>query len=229
MEVPYRRIATEEAFTTADILRESEKIFRAESIDEPGFYSHMGYYLNSTSERAMSVLRRLQDIGDGRLKDMDDTGIDVQILSLAHPGVQVFEAPLARSLARSSNDELAQAVRDNPDRFAGLAAVAPQLQKRLQVNSTVRSINWVLRGRSSIPYGGASIFDYSKFWPIFEAAEALDVPIYLHPTNPPAAMIGPFLERVSMRPYTDSQSRQRCTCCVSSSPAFSTAFHDSGS
>jgi len=57
---------------------------------------------------------------------MDATGIDLQILSLTCPGVQIFDAATACALARSSNDLLAEAIRRHPTRFAGLAAIAPQ-------------------------------------------------------------------------------------------------------
>jgi 2,3-dihydroxybenzoate decarboxylase len=57
---------------------------------------------------------------------MDATGIDLQILSLTSPGVQIFDAATATSLARSANDQLAEAVAAHPDRYAGLAAIAPQ-------------------------------------------------------------------------------------------------------
>ena len=192
---PYMRIATEEAFTTADVLSASARALEDHLIDEPGFYSHMGYYLHSTSERAVGVMRRLQDIGAGRLQDMDDTGIALQILSLAHPGVQIFDAPTAIALARSANDELSEAIQKHPDRFAGLAAIAPQAPDQA-AQELARSVsNLGLKGAIINSHTQGEYLDDSKFWPIFEAAESLDVPIYLHPTNPPASMIGPFLER----------------------------------
>src|SRR6185436_17145410 len=68
----------------------------------------------------------LLDIGAGRIAHMDSIGLDMHVLSLTSPGVQVFETGLATRLAAESNDALAAAVRAHPTRFAGLAAIAPQ-------------------------------------------------------------------------------------------------------
>ena len=69
---------------------------------------------------------RLTDLDAGRIAHMDETGIDMQVISITSPGVQVLEAGLATELAAHANDHLSQAVKRHPDRFAGLAAVAPQ-------------------------------------------------------------------------------------------------------
>lgn len=189
------RIATEEAFATQDVLKEMAKIIETHSVDEPGFYSLMGHYMTSKSERALQIISRLTDLGDGRLQDMDDTGIAMQVLTLTSPGVQVFDAATATALAASSNDELAAAVKEHPDRFVGLAAIAPQ--------DPGRAADELRRGVTQLGLKGAVVnshtrgeyLDDPKFWEIFEAAEALNVPIYLHPVTPPKAMIGPFLDR----------------------------------
>ncbi|RPH45055.1 MAG: amidohydrolase, partial [Lysobacterales bacterium] len=88
-----------------------------------------------------------------------------------------------------------EAVRRHPDRFAGLAAVAPQ--------DPAAAAKELERGVTSLGLKGAIInshtlgeyLDDTKFWDIFAAAEALKVPIYLHPNTPSAGMIAPFLER----------------------------------
>ena len=102
------------------------KLLERRALDDPGFTSLWGFYLGSASPRATAIIERLQDLGDRRLRDMDDTGIDMQILSLTSPGVQVFDAATASALARDANDELAAAIASHPDRYAGLAAAAPQ-------------------------------------------------------------------------------------------------------
>ena len=56
--------------------------------------------------------------GDGRLADMDASGIDMQVLSLAVSGVEELDAATATALARDTNDTVAAAVRMHPDRFA---------------------------------------------------------------------------------------------------------------
>ncbi|HKD37747.1 MAG TPA: amidohydrolase family protein, partial [Pirellulales bacterium] len=53
--------------------------------------------------------------------------------------------------------------------------------------------------------------DDRKFWPIFEAAEALDVPVYNHPNTLPADMIGPLLScAASTAPFTDLPLNAAC-------------------
>ena len=122
----YRRIATEEAFVPPELHRMYRDLVASGSVDDPGFNSLIGYYLGHPSERARNVSERLQDLGDRRLADMDSAGIDMQILSLTSPGVQVLKADAAVAMARLANDRAADAVRRHPTRFAALAAVAPQ-------------------------------------------------------------------------------------------------------
>lgn len=86
----YRRIATEEAFITPELHRMYCDLVASGGVDDPGFNSVIGYYLGSPSERARNVSERLQDLGARRLADMDAAGIDMQIVSLTSPGVQVL-------------------------------------------------------------------------------------------------------------------------------------------
>jgi 2,3-dihydroxybenzoate decarboxylase len=126
---------------------------------------------------------------------MDDSGIAMQILSLTAPGVQVFDAPEATALARSFNDQLSEAILKRPDRFSGLAAIAPQdpTGAAKELERGVRQLG--LKGAIINSHTRGEYLDDSKFWPIFEAAEHLNVPVYIHPTTPPTSMIGPFIER----------------------------------
>lgn len=190
----YRRIATEEAFLTHDLLNQYKALLASGASHDPGFESLVGYYMTHPSERPTQVRERMLDLDDRRIADMDASGIDVQILSLTSPGVQVFDAPTAAALAASSNDELAAAVARHPGRYAGLAAVAPQdpggAAREMERGITKLGLKGVII--NSHTHG--EYLDHPKFSPIFEAAEALGVPIYLHPNTPPPAMIGPLIE-----------------------------------
>ena len=190
----YERIATEEAFAPADMLARYRRLIRDERIDDPGFVSLMGYFLFNDSTATNAVVERLQDLGDGRLADMDASGIDRQVVSLTAPGVQVFDRATAVALAAEYNDELAEAIARHPDRLAGLAAVAPQ-DPAAAANELERAVGRLgLKGAIVNSHTHGEYLDDEKFWPIFEAAEALDVPVYLHPQGPPKAMIAPLLE-----------------------------------
>jgi|SRR6185312_8891303 len=189
------RIAAEEAFAPPEILDEYRKILASGTANDPGFESLCGFYLGNPSPRIQEVIARMTDLGDRRLGDMDATGITRQILSLTAPGVQIFDAPLAVSLAREANDFLADAIRRHPARFSGLAAIAPQspAEAAKELERAVRRLN--LRGAIVNSHTRGEYLDDAKFWPIFETAEALDVPVYIHPSYLPDAMIQPFLER----------------------------------
>jgi 5-carboxyvanillate decarboxylase len=189
----YLRIATEEAFATPEIIKIWLDMIEA-GYDDRGFRSLWGFYGKATAERPRFILRALQDLGDSRIADMDASGVDRQIISLTAPGVQVLDADLARAQATLANDRLAQACANHPGRFSGLTAIAPQDPGHAAAE--------IERGKDQLGFCGVIInshtrgeyLDDPKFWDIFEAAEAVDTPIYLHPTTPPNAMIGPLLE-----------------------------------
>jgi 2,3-dihydroxybenzoate decarboxylase len=189
-KVDYRRIATEEAWVSPEILKRGLELVAQNPPDEPGFVSMWGKI-----EANKLLVSRLLDLGEQRLRDMDASGIDMQLLMLTAPGVQVFDAATANSLAVDSNDQLAEACRNHPDRFAGMAAVAPQ--------DPAAAAKEIERGMKLLDMKGIIInshtkgeyLDDEKFWEIFEAAEACDAPIYIHPRTPAPAMLQPYLER----------------------------------
>ncbi len=193
-KVPYKRIATEEAFATKELFAQFGKLLDS-GFRDPGFESLWGFYLRSEAERPQLIRARLLDLGARRLADMDETGIDVQVLSLTSPGVNMFEADVARAVSVSANDELAAAIARHPTRYAGLAAFAPQdpAHAAKEIERGVRKLG--LNGAIFNGHTRGEWLDDPKFWAIFEACEALDVPIYLHPTGPHADLIKPFLER----------------------------------
>jgi uncharacterized protein len=135
------------------------------------------------------LVGELCDLGDGRIAAMDAAGVDVQVLSLTSPGVEQLDVGEAVALARDSNDMLAEAVRNHQGRFAGFAALptpapeaaAEELERAVREHGFVGAlINGHSRGR---------YLDDASFWLILERAEALGVPIYLHPTPPPPPVV----------------------------------------
>ena len=139
-------------------------------------------------------MERITDLGARRLADMDASGIARQIVLLTAPGVQVFDAATGTSLARDANDELSEKTKRHPARYAALAAIAPQ-DPRGAVQELQRAIGLGFKGVVVNSHTQGSYLDEPKYWEIFEAAAALDVPLYIHPNTPPPAMIGPFLPR----------------------------------
>ncbi|KWV48510.1 amidohydrolase [Bradyrhizobium macuxiense] len=193
--VPYRRIATEEAWLPPEIASMYFDMVNSHVVTDPGFNSVWGFYTGNLTEGIQLLQRRLQSSGEERIADMDRLGIDMQILSLTQPGVQMFEPGTATSMARSSNDLLAEAIAKYPARFDGLAAIAPQqpAEAAKELERAVRKLK--LRGAIINSHTKGEYLDDPKFWDILEALQALDVPLYIHPTTPPPKMIEPFLER----------------------------------
>lgn len=190
----YRRIATEEAWAPPELINLYRQELADKAIDDPGFHSLWGFFAG-TSERANLLVDRIQDLGKRRIADMDATGIDMQVVSLTCPGVQLFDAATATALAGRFNDELAEGVRKHPTRFAGLAAIAP-LEPQRAAQELERAVSKLgLKGAIVNSHTRNEYLDDPKFWDIFAAAESLGVPIYLHPNTPSKAMIEPFLAR----------------------------------
>jgi predicted TIM-barrel fold metal-dependent hydrolase len=135
------------------------------------------------------IFEQLRDVGDGRIAEMDAAGIDMQVLSLNAPGVEHADVAEQVVIAQQSNDFLADVVKKNPTRFAAFASlpIATDEQAADELDRRVRQqgfkgalINGHTRGR---------YLDDKFFWPILECAEALNVPIYLHPTVPPKSVV----------------------------------------
>ena len=135
---------------------------------------------------------QLFDLGEGRLRDMDAAGIDVQVLSHCPPGAQVFDAESGAELARGVNDRLHGVVQAQPDRFAAFATL-PTRDPQGSATELARCVE-DLGFRGAMVHGltDGQFIDDRKFWPIFERAAALDVPIYLHPGFPHPAVVDAY-------------------------------------
>jgi 2,3-dihydroxybenzoate decarboxylase/5-carboxyvanillate decarboxylase len=186
-----RKIAVEEAFSIPEVAEGLKRVAQApgESSDLPlvrGIYDTQGGYAT------MKFLDGLLDVEDRRLKDMDANGVDMHVLSLTAPGVQMFDADTACELATLANDRLAAVIGRHPGRFAGLAAFAPQAPKRAvrEMERAIRDLK--LNGFILNSHTHSEYLDDPKYWPILEAAEALDRCIYIHPRGPADGLKGPM-------------------------------------
>jgi len=139
-------------------------------------------------ESPPAIAAKLNDLGAGRLADMDAAGIDMQVLSVAGDGLEKLDRDTGIAVARDINDMLANAVKSHPDRFAAFAvlpmqapdAAAAELERCVtKVGFKGALISGTINGR---------FLDNPVFQPVFAAAEKLDVPIYLHPAPPPPAV-----------------------------------------
>jgi 2,3-dihydroxybenzoate decarboxylase len=137
------------------------------------------------------IVKRLEDTGEARLKDMDAAGIDVQVLSHSAPSLQKI-ASGAAGLARRVNDRLAQIVATAPTRYAAFAAL-PTSDPAAAADELARCVE-TLGFKGAMIHGLAHghFIDDARYWPIFARAEALGVPIYLHPSMPHEAVIDAY-------------------------------------
>jgi 2,3-dihydroxybenzoate decarboxylase/5-carboxyvanillate decarboxylase len=188
-----RTIATEEAFSIPEVAKALGEVARgpSQSLDRllvAGIYASktgLGY-------DGMNFLEGLLDIEDRRLKEMDALGVDMHLLSLTAPGVQMFDADTATELAALANDYLAGICRKYPTRFAGLATFAPQSPKRAakEMERAIERLKFngfILNSHTNDEY-----LDDPKYWPALEAAEALDACIYIHPRAASYGFKGPL-------------------------------------
>lgn len=180
----YKRIGCEAAWTFPELVDAQLKLAETDWGKRQPYVAGMTRGIGA----AKDTQALLQDLGEGRIADMDSLGIHKQVLMLTAPGVQIFPVDEGTALAREANDRAAEAVRAHPDRFAALTAIAPQ-----DPDAAVKELE---RGIKELGFKGAIVnshingdyLDEKTYWPILEAAAALDVPIYIHPTPPPANM-----------------------------------------
>ncbi len=141
------------------------------------------HFVGIESTRDPELLKRLYDLGELRLKEMDEAGIDVQILSHGAPSAQKLTGSDAVALTRRVNDRLQAAVAANPKRFAAFAAL-PTSDPKAAAEELERTTRLGFKGAMIHGLANGVFLDDKRFWPIYERAQALDVPIYLHPSVP---------------------------------------------
>jgi predicted TIM-barrel fold metal-dependent hydrolase len=173
-----RVVALEEHFNVPALVRR----IGAEAI------AARGYGQRSLLPGRVNPLDLLPEIGEIRLKSMDEAGIAVQVLSTSGPGADLVDGPEGVALARETNDTLAGAIARHPDRFAGFAHLPMR-----QPDAAAKELDRCVR---DLGFHGALIngttedrfLDDARFDPILAAAATLDVPLYLHPHLAPQAV-----------------------------------------
>jgi 2,3-dihydroxybenzoate decarboxylase/5-carboxyvanillate decarboxylase len=189
-----RLIATEEAWSIPEVAEELRKVANSptQSLDKllvKGIYDAP---TDTSGYGKLDFLTGLKDVEEHRLPQMDQYGVAMHLLALTAPGVQMFDADTAMELATLANDRLAEICRKHPARFAGLASFAPHSPKRA-AKEMERAIHELgLNGFMINSHTNGEYLDDPKFWPILEAAEALDRCIYIHPRAASDTLKGPL-------------------------------------
>ena len=165
------KIGLEEHFATPETLQDSAGFLADESWTE--------------------LSARLIDMQERRLREMDDNGMEMMILSLNAPAIQaIHNRSQAIEMAKRANDFLAEQVALRPNRFQGFAALpmqdpdaATQELERCMKDFGFRGA--LVNGFSQIDTPENVVYydapQYEGFW---AKAEQLDAPFYLHPRNP---------------------------------------------
>jgi len=159
------------------------------ALEEHYWDAEVAKSFDSPEARNPQLRQRLDDLGALRIKEMDEAGIDVQVISHGAPATQRMDAATAVPLARRANDRLHEACRAHPGRFEGFACL-PTADPKASADELERAV-------TKLGFKGAMVhgltngvwFDDKRFWPILERAQALDVPIYLHPAVPHPAVV----------------------------------------
>ena len=166
-------IAIEEHFLTKEVKDAWNKY---SDNDDPTLKLHFG-----------EIEDRLEDIGNSRIQLMDETGIDVQVLSLTSPSLHNLGRE-SINLAIQTNDYVAEIVKKTPDRFQGFAAL-PMFASKEATKELERSVkNLGLKGAMLCGRTREKNLDNKDFWELFECAEALGVPLFIHPQIPQKAI-----------------------------------------
>lgn len=162
-----------------------KKIALEEHFIFPDFLDYLARGMPEVSPEAHTQLvAKLSDFGDKRLATMDSAGVELSVLSLSGPGVQVEpNAAVAVKLARQANDLLAIEVQRRPDRYAGFAHLAMQDPAAAadELERSVRDLGFV--GSMVNGHTNGIYLDDPRYAPFWERMQALDVPLYLHPTD----------------------------------------------
>ena len=169
-----RIITLEEHFVTADFL----KATHADGDNMP--------------PALKAVRERLLDLGPLRIAAMDEASIDLQVISLAAIGVDALAPAEQTAVLRSVNDEAAAAVEANPTRLA--AFCTPGLKEPANAVKEIDRCITQLGFKGVLVDGltDGKFLDAPEFFPILEAAAALNVPIYVHPAPPPASIMSVY-------------------------------------
>ena len=155
-----------------------------------------GAHRGSDREKLLGfdVVAELIDLGDRRIAAMDAAGISMQVLSHNQPGCQALDASAAVPMAGEVNDLLFEAVKAHPGRFEGFAAL-PTADPAAAVRELERAVTKLgFKGAMINGHTRGRFLDAKQFWRIFECAEGLGVPIYLHPSRPQSAVMQAYFD-----------------------------------
>ena len=156
------------------------------------------------------LINSLSELGEIRLAKMNACGIDVQILSVSAPSIDQLDPGIGVGLARKANNALSEVIKKYPDRFMGYAVLAPKAPAEAadELERAVKDLGFV--GWNTHSNIGGSYLDEERYLPIFERAERLDIPIYLHPTVPVMPQVRTYGFAIAGAPFGFGMETSMC-------------------
>jgi len=153
------------------------------------------FYLTSRGrDMGHDIIEENLDLGAKRIAHMDAAGVDMQVLSFGSPGPQAFGADVAIPMAKDANDRMYEAVKKFPKRFAAFAAL-PTADPKAAADELERCVTKLgFKGAMLHSHQQGEFLDAKKYWPMWQKAEALGVPIYLHPALPHPLAVKAYFE-----------------------------------
>jgi len=173
-----RIVALEEHFTFPEL----------QSRIDPALVVKRGYPAPDAPSMRPEIDERLKDFGAARLKSLDESGISLQVMGPSGPGADLLPPNEGPAFARELNDALAAQIALHPTRYAGFAHL-PLTNPDAAADELERCVTKL--GFHGCMVNGSTdgkFLDDPVFEPVLARAEALDVPIYVHPGIPPQAV-----------------------------------------
>jgi len=128
------------------------------------------------------------------IKDLDAAGIDIAVLSENNPAAHNLDPEISVKMAKASNDFLHATIQANPKRFKGFVAL-PLPDPKAAADELERGVTKLgLLGAMIMGTSKGQFIDDKKFWPVFERAAKLDVPVYIHPSPVKPALVEAFFK-----------------------------------
>ncbi|AHE67043.1 amidohydrolase family protein [Legionella oakridgensis] len=177
-----------------EYLRKQDTFPRLVKEKEPDSYN-LWFTKQIALFQSTAFINQLCDLGESRINAMDKAGIDIQVLSFSSPGIDEFDADhkFSGSAAIELNDLLYETIKQHPTRFLGFATISPYdvsqgVRELERAITKLKFVGWLAHSN----FGENNYFDDKKYWPLLEAAESLNIPIYLHPTTPLTKEFGQY-------------------------------------
>src|ERR1700722_500349 len=145
--------------------------------------------VHHTARPRNPLIKRMEDLGAGRIKEMDEAGIDLQVISHGPPGAQGLRSDDAVVWTAAANDRLHAAIAIYPTRLADFASL-PTDHPKAAADEFQRAVEQLgFKGGMLHSLTEGPFLDHERYRPIFARAAKLNVPLYIHPADPHPAVI----------------------------------------